>query len=159
MRIVHALEVTLGLIIIVGCGLSGGTSSPETEAAINAGVVATVEVLQAASVPSQTAPVPDIEAIVAAAAMVQEALQDFSSPGGVLRKSDDEASGDSTIESAIEEAFREAFLQGLMEGLSPVESGKQTVFAGLEAARGSVELKGSVIANGDPDSQSVTRLC
>ena len=39
----------------------------------------------------------------------------------------------------------------LSTGIFSAERGKETVFAGLEQARGSVELKGSVIANGVAD--------
>jgi flagellin-like protein len=40
----------------------------------------------------------------------------------------------------------------LSTGIFSAERGKETVFAGLEQARGSVELKGSVIANGVVDT-------
>ncbi len=39
----------------------------------------------------------------------------------------------------------------LSTGIFSAERGKETVYAGLEQARGSIELKGSVIANGVPD--------
>ena len=39
----------------------------------------------------------------------------------------------------------------LSTGIFAAERGKETVFAGLAQARGSIELKGSVIANGVPD--------
>ena len=39
----------------------------------------------------------------------------------------------------------------LSTGIFAAERGKETVYAGLEQARGSIELKGSVIANGIPD--------
>ena len=39
----------------------------------------------------------------------------------------------------------------LSTGIFSAERGKETVYAGLQQARGSIELKGSVIANGVPD--------
>ena len=39
----------------------------------------------------------------------------------------------------------------LSTGIFSAERGKETVYAGLSQARGSIELKGSVIANGVPD--------
>ena len=84
-----------------------------------------------------------------------EALQTLPSTLSETPVPDTEA----LVEETLETAMKEAFLEGLQESLNEGVSDKETVFTGLEKVRrGSIQLDGSVFANGDLDKQLVTSI-